>query len=564
MDDMTLLREYAETKSESAFAALVSRHINFVHSAALRQVRDADLAKDVTQAVFIILARKARSIRPNTILTGWLFKTLRYTASAQIKSAIRRQRREQEAHMNGLSEQVSPDPNWDRMAPLLDEGLAKLNERDRQAVLLRYFENKSLSQVGGALSVNEDAARKRVVRAVDKLREFFAKRGVTLSALAIGSALSASAVQAAPVGLAATISATAVQGSAAAASTLALVHGALKLMTMAKLKLAAAVGAAAIMVTATTVALEKLNVQSETETTVTQSRVVQEDSSQSPGAASGTSAAASTGIRATAGGTSASVSDADDSVWLNLDSRKLSTMPAEFFVRPTRFPAGSSAMVSTANSSEGEKLWARAVPLKALIGAAYQVPQSRIVFSMPESQEKYDVIMTVPGGSKQMLQDEIKRQFGLMAKPEMREMDVLAVKVTNTEVAGLKPSSQPNQQGGGGGFGGGSSVSTGQVAFRNGGSGGGSGGARSNSRNGANQYRADNTTIDSLLQNLQSHFDQTLYNATGLTGRYDITLKWSTAGDKTSALQAALLEQLGFELSPGRAPVEMLVVEKAD
>jgi uncharacterized protein (TIGR03435 family) len=183
---------------------------------------------------------------------------------------------------------------------------------------------------------------------------------------------------------------------------------------------------------------------------------------------------------------------------------------------------------------------------------------------MPESQEKYDVIMTVPGGSKQMLQDEIKRQFGLMAKPEMREMDVLAVKVTNTEVAGLKPSSQPDQQGGGGGFGGGSSVSTGQVAFRNGGSGGGSGGARSNSRNGANQYRADNTTIDSLLQNLQSHFDQTLYNATGLTGRYDITLKWSTAGDKTSALQAALLEQLGFELSPGRAPVEMLVVEKAD
>ena len=143
VDDLTLLREYSETKSETSFAALVSRHINFAYSAALRQVRDPDLAKDVTQAAFIILARKAAGIRPNTNLTGWLFKTVRYTASAQIKSAIRRQKREQEAHMTALPEQDPPDPNWDRMAPMLDEALAKLNEKDRQAVLLRFFEKKA-------------------------------------------------------------------------------------------------------------------------------------------------------------------------------------------------------------------------------------------------------------------------------------------------------------------------------------------------------------------------------------------------------------------------------------
>src|ERR1051325_3513118 len=103
VDDIVLLREYAAANSESAFATLVSRHIHFVYSAALRQVRDPDLAKDVTQAVFIILARKAGKISPNVVLTGWLFKTVRFTASAQLKAAMRRQRREQEAHMNSLT-----------------------------------------------------------------------------------------------------------------------------------------------------------------------------------------------------------------------------------------------------------------------------------------------------------------------------------------------------------------------------------------------------------------------------------------------------------------------------
>ena len=145
----------------------MSRKIDFVYSAALRQLGNAELAKDATQATFIILAQKAGKIRPNTNLTVWLFNTVRYVTSAQIKSAIRRQKREQEAYMTTLTNQESGDPNWDHMAPMLDDALSKLNEKDRQVVFLRYFENKSLTQVGGALSIKEDAARKRVDRAVE-------------------------------------------------------------------------------------------------------------------------------------------------------------------------------------------------------------------------------------------------------------------------------------------------------------------------------------------------------------------------------------------------------------
>ena len=245
-DDMTLLREYAESHSEAAFATLVERHINFVYSAALRQVRNPQLAQEVTQVVFIILARKASKISSKSVLSGWLFRTVRFTASAQVKAVIRRQRREQEAHMESLmTQETSPEEAWQQMSPLLDEALSKLSETDRQAVLLRYFENKSLAQVGGALAVNEDAARKRVSRALEKLRQFFVRQGVALSVLAIGGALSSQAVQAAPAGLAATISATAIKGSAGAASTLTRLKGALKLMTLAKLKVTAATGAAA-------------------------------------------------------------------------------------------------------------------------------------------------------------------------------------------------------------------------------------------------------------------------------------------------------------------------------
>src|SRR5208283_4461100 len=134
MDDMALLREYAARNSEAAFETLVSRYTNLVYTAALRRTGNPQLAEEVTQAVFIILAKKAGRIRGETVLAGWLFKTVRFTASAQLKAAVRRQRREQEAQMDSaITQEASTDSAWEHISPLLDEGLARLKEKDRQA-----------------------------------------------------------------------------------------------------------------------------------------------------------------------------------------------------------------------------------------------------------------------------------------------------------------------------------------------------------------------------------------------------------------------------------------------
>ena len=253
MDDMALLREYSVNRSDQAFSELVSRRIHFVHSAALRQVRDPHLAEEVTQTVFVILAQKAGKISDKTVLAGWLFKTTRFAALAQMRSEAKRRHNELEAQMQQPeSQSSSPDEIWEQMSPHLDEALGVLGEKDRQAVLLRFFEDKSLADVGTTLNMGEDTARKRVARALEKLRKFFARRGVVSTTAIIAGVISANSVHAAPAGLAATVAATAAKGSAASASTLTLVKGTFKLMTYAKLKLSLGI-AAALLLTAGTV-----------------------------------------------------------------------------------------------------------------------------------------------------------------------------------------------------------------------------------------------------------------------------------------------------------------------
>jgi RNA polymerase sigma factor (sigma-70 family) len=262
LQDIELLARYARENSEEAFAALVGRHVNLVYSVALRSAGNSHSAEEITQAVFIILARKAKSFSRQTILTGWLHQTARLTAANFLRTEIRRQNREQEAFMQSALNETDPE-TWTQIAPLLDDAISNLNERDRNAILLRYFENKSAREMAAALRVDEPAAQKRVTRAVEKLRKFFAKRGVTLTAAAIAGAVSANSVQAAPVGLAATVTAAAAKGAAVSASTLTLIKGALKIMAWTKMKMAIVVGAAAILAIGTTiVALKEINVRS--------------------------------------------------------------------------------------------------------------------------------------------------------------------------------------------------------------------------------------------------------------------------------------------------------------
>jgi RNA polymerase sigma factor (sigma-70 family) len=232
-DDMLLVQEYAQRNSEQAFAALVSRHVNLVFSVALRQVSDHHLAEEITQAVFVILARKAKSLSPKTILSGWLCRTARYVSANTLKIQRRRQFHEQEALMQSTLNE-SDSGTWNQIAPLLDEALNGLGEKEHDAVVLRFFEGKELKQVGAAMGTTEDAARMRVNRGVEKLRKFFTKRGVALSATAITGAVAANSVQAAPAGLAAAITTAALSGATATTSAVIGVAKAIAMTTLQK------------------------------------------------------------------------------------------------------------------------------------------------------------------------------------------------------------------------------------------------------------------------------------------------------------------------------------------
>jgi RNA polymerase sigma factor (sigma-70 family) len=202
--DWELLARYARHHAEDAFAELVRRHLDLVHSAALRQVRSPQLAEEVAQSAFLKLAQHARQLAPGTVLSAWLYQVTRREAIDVVRREARRQLREQTASEMNVMNATAAD--WTDIEPLLDEAMHALDETDRTAVLLRYFENKSLREVGQALGASENAAQKRLTRAVERLREFFARHGVSVGASGLAVSLSANAVHAAPVGLAATIS----------------------------------------------------------------------------------------------------------------------------------------------------------------------------------------------------------------------------------------------------------------------------------------------------------------------------------------------------------------------
>lgn len=242
-DDAQLLRDFAATRSEEAFAEIVRRQVALVHSAALRQVNgDAHLAQDVTQLVFTDLARKAGEVARHRVLAGWLFTSTRFAAAKLVRGERRRQAREAEAHiMNEITRDESVKLDWERVRPVLDETLAELGEADREAILLRFFEGRDFAEVGARLQLSDNAARMRVDRALDKLHGLLAKRGVTSTTAALAVALGANAVIAAPAGLAACVTGVALAGAGAVAAGAAAGGGGWAattiFMTMTKLQL---------------------------------------------------------------------------------------------------------------------------------------------------------------------------------------------------------------------------------------------------------------------------------------------------------------------------------------
>ncbi len=264
MDDAQLIEQYAHKGSQKAFKLLVERYQGLVYSAALRRVGCRDLAEDVTQAVFIILAKKAGTIRHGNVLSSWLYQTTRYAAIDALRKRKTQARHEREAAaMNPTSTQPEHDSTqaaWRDLGPYVEEAMDRLGRRDREAVLLRFFEHLTLQQIAQRQGVSTATAHRRVDRALASLQKHLKRRGVALSAGAIGSSLLAHAVHAAPAGVSASIPSMAIAASAGAAGTggaITIAEGAMTAMKIAQMKVAAVVAVAGVSVAGTGVAVQK-------------------------------------------------------------------------------------------------------------------------------------------------------------------------------------------------------------------------------------------------------------------------------------------------------------------
>ncbi len=391
-DDMELLREYATNASEAAFETLVHRYVNLVYSVAFRQTHDSTLAGEVTQTVFIILAGKARKMHPETILAGWLYRTAQFAASRALRAEHRRQKYEEEA---ARMKPEAADATWEQMKPFLDEGMAQLGEKDRNAVLLRYFQDKSLKDVGAAFGTSERAAQKRVARAIEKLRAFFTKRGVVLPAVVVTSALSVNAVQAAPAGMASIAVGAALKGSATTASTASLIKATLKLMFWAKAQMAIIVSAGVALAAATT------------------TLVVKDLTKEKP----------------------PSVEDAY--LAAQFDSSYTGKVPQALFVHPTHFPLKNMLCVWTGGPLANAA--GRNVDFAQLLTVAYHFQPSRMIPPPDVPTNHFDFLATLPNCPNEKFQEAIKTNSGWTAHEEMLETSVLLLKVKTAGAPGLRP-----------------------------------------------------------------------------------------------------------------------------
>ena len=510
-DTSALLRQYAENNSDEAFAALVRRHINLVYSVALRQVGNPHQAEDITQAVFIILAKKATSLRPDKALSSWLFQATRLTANNFVRSEIRRQRREQEAYMQSNLNQPG-DESWPSIAPLLDAAVAGLGDKDQRAILLRYYEGKNLSEVGAALGASEDAAKKRLHRAVKKLRGFFIKRGVVLPAAALIAAMAANSVQAAPARLTNTVIAMAVaKGAAASGSTLTLIQGALKIMAWTKIKTAVVVGVGVLLAAGTA--------------TVTVREIEQHWTY-----------------------------PWQDMVSANdLALKALDTTPPQVTIVRSKFGVDQTPprfLDDLGSPDRWRFIFAHATP-DEMVRAAYLDYTTHIdsdfpflVVSPPDMPGGYyDCIANLPGGSREALQQLVRKKFGLVGKYEMRDLDMLLLEVDRSAAPGLKPVTAPPPN------------------------------PRPPSRisNGIVYYQ--NRSLSELAAILERRLEFPVEDQTGLAGHYDFNVPTQYGGPSVPGKTGAspqrierarqwLHNELGLKLVPNRQPHEVFVIEK--
>jgi RNA polymerase sigma factor (sigma-70 family) len=257
MTDGELLAELARNRDPDLFRQLMQRHMDFVYAAAVRQSANQTAAQDITQAVFLLLWQRVGTLKPGTTIKGWLFNATRYVVANARRGEARRTAHEREAA--AMRFERIDQPKTPEISDVLDDAIAKLSEPDRQAVLLRYFDDLSVAQLGQILGISEDAAKKRVTRAIDRLRRHLLHRGAGVSALSLPAVLAAHATLPIPTPLLGATMNAILAGShgAAAGTAISLAKGATKMMIRNQIKLivikcvvaTACVGAAAAVVT---------------------------------------------------------------------------------------------------------------------------------------------------------------------------------------------------------------------------------------------------------------------------------------------------------------------------
>ena len=492
--DHQLIAEFNARRSEEAFAALVRQHVNLVFATAMRQVGDAGAAEEITQNVFVALAQAAGKLGSHPTIAGWLHQTALNKSREWLRSELRRRKREQVAVNLDLA-RAEGDSVWASLVPLLDEALLELREPDRLAVILHFMEGQTFHEVGSALGIGEDTARKRVNRCLGQLTHFFRRRGFAAPALVAGAPLFTLSSHAAPAGLAASATTAGLAAAhSTATSTLTLIKGALKIMAWTKAKTAIVSGVVVLLAAGTTTVTVK---QIETHKAEASWRVAFPDPDRAP-------------------------------------------LLVE--ILPTKFPAS----VNILNGGRRGDNWigiGRSV--FTIVQVAYDWRPGRILFADPEPKERYDFISTLRQGSGIALQAELKRKLGFVGHREMRDTDVLVLKVRRSNAPGLKPPTN---------------------------------GHTDHTRK--DYYYCDNEplSIDSggassggfsamtITSFLEGCFGTPVIDQTGLTQHFHIDFKWNErSGDDPDhdALKQALLDQLGLELVPSNMPIEMLVVERA-
>jgi RNA polymerase sigma factor (sigma-70 family) len=508
--DMELLRDYNRQGSEPAFAELVRRHINLVYSTALRHVGSTAHAEEITQAVFVILARKGSGLRQDVILEAWLYETTRLTSLSFLRGERRRQLREQEAYMQSTFQGSTDDSTWNQMAPLLDEAMARLGKKDREAVVLRFFKEKNLREVAAAMNVTEAAAQSRVHRALEKLYCYFSKRGVSSTTAIIANQISANSIHVAPVGLAKAISAVAVaKGAVASTSTLTLVKGAMKLMAWTNMKTAVTAGVIVLLVAAGTTIVEH-------------------------------------------------IADHQNDDWRigSSDPKYLSALPYRTLILPTKAARRSLSLASTAAVIMPDgRAYGVAYPVEWILRLAYfkpEVPGDDFVFSPARTilntklpTRRYDFFSNWPTGAKEALQAEIERKFGLAVEVQSIATNALLLEVKEPNSTGLEL--QPNLPGG--------------IPFR-----------RKDGTMSADHVTMDDLArrLEEMLgipvvnqTGLTNRYDFTI-SWSNYGGPYFELNGVKEPIPTLARLKKALPDQLGLELVPTNMPVEMLVIGKAD